>query len=107
MKTGESVIVSSTCRVLVQQHGHGLHLDLAQPAKDFRAELWYGDCGIRYMNVLGYLSGPRQPRYTQLAASDSSPNVEVAYEWWTFPKGGVALSWVLEREMRTVTSRQK
>ncbi|GAA4775811.1 hypothetical protein GCM10023329_25550 [Streptomyces sanyensis] len=107
LKSGEAVTVSYTYRVLVQQHGHVLHLDLAQPTKDFRAELWYGDCGIRYMNVLDYLSGPRQPRYTQLAASDPSPSVEVAYEGWTFPKGGVAFVWVLEREMRTVTSRQK
>lgn len=71
VKAGEPVTVSYTYRVLVQQHGHVLHLDLAQPTKDFRAELWYGDCGIRYMNVLDYLSGPRQPRYTALAASGS------------------------------------
>ncbi|WP_234531678.1 hypothetical protein [Streptomyces shenzhenensis] len=99
VKTGEPVTVSYAYRVLVQQHGHVLHLDLAQPTKDFRAELWYGDCGIRYMNVLDYLSGPRQPRYTALAASDPSPSVEVAYEGWTFPKGGVAFVWVLEGEL--------
>ncbi|MCR8944096.1 hypothetical protein NW249_18410 [Streptomyces sp. OUCMDZ-4982] len=103
LKPGEPVTVSYTYRVLVQ-HGHVLHLDLAQPTKDFRAELWYGDCGIRYMNVLDYLSGPRQPRYTELAASAPSPNVEVAYEGWTFPKGGVAFVSVLEREMHTITS---
>ncbi|WP_432086616.1 hypothetical protein [Streptomyces sp. bgisy095] len=38
-----------------------MHLDLAQPTKNFRAELWHGDCGIRRMNVLDYLAGPRQP----------------------------------------------
>ncbi|WP_216587778.1 hypothetical protein [Streptomyces brasiliscabiei] len=93
------VTLSYTYRVLVQRHGHVLHLDLAQPTKDFRAELWYGDCGIRRMNVLDYLSGPRQPRYRHLEASDPSPSVEVAYEGWTFPKGGVAFVWVLEDEM--------
>ena len=98
-KTGKPVTVSYTYRVLVQQHGHVLHLDLAQPTKNFRAELWYGDCGIRRMNVVDYLSGPRQPRYTQLAASDPSPSVEVAYEGWTFPKGGVAFVWVLDEEL--------
>ncbi|MGW0821964.1 hypothetical protein [Streptomyces sp. NPDC002845] len=104
VKTDEEVIVSYTYRVLVQQHGHVLHLDLAQPTKDFRAELWYGDCGIRYMNVLDYLSGPRQPRHTHLSASDPSPSVEVAYEGWTFPKGGVAFVWVLEREIQEGTA---
>ncbi|EKX63090.1 hypothetical protein [Streptomyces ipomoeae] len=93
------VTISYTYRVLVQRHGHTLHLDLSQPTKNFRAELWYGDCGIRRMNVLDYLSGPRQPRYRHLEASDPSPSVEVAYEGWTFPKGGVAFVWVLEDEM--------
>ncbi|MER6626777.1 hypothetical protein ABT301_00765 [Streptomyces sp. NPDC000987] len=106
-KSGKAVTISYTYRVLVQQNGHVLHLDLAQPTKDFKAELWYGDCGIRYMNVLDYLSGPRQPRYTELAASDPSPSAEVAYEGWTFPKGGVAFVWVLEREMRATVARQK
>ncbi|WP_199845124.1 MULTISPECIES: hypothetical protein [Streptomyces] len=95
----DAVTISYTYRVLVQRHGHVLHLDLAQPTKDFRAELWYGDCGIRRMNVIDYLSGPRQPRYRHLDASDPSPSVEVAYEGWTFPKGGVAFVWVLEDEM--------
>ncbi|MFJ9100446.1 hypothetical protein ACIRJM_18430 [Streptomyces sp. NPDC102405] len=72
VKVGEPVTVSYTYRVLV------LHLDLTQPTGDFRAELGYGDCGTRYLNVLDYLSGPRQPRYAQLAASNPSPSVEVA-----------------------------
>ncbi|MFF5498948.1 hypothetical protein [Streptomyces aquilus] len=95
----DEVTISYTYRVLVQRHGHMLHLDLAQPTKDFRAELWYGDCGIRRMNVIDYLSGPRQPRYRHLEASDPSPSVEVAYEGWTFPKGGVAFVWVLDEEL--------
>lgn len=98
-KARDKVTVSYTYRVLVQRHGHTLHLDLSQPTKDFRAELWYGDCGIRRMNVIDYLSGPRQPRYRHLEASDPSPSVEVAYEGWTFPKGGVAFVWVLDEEL--------
>ncbi|MFD8395551.1 hypothetical protein ACFV2N_41775 [Streptomyces sp. NPDC059680] len=70
VKIDDAVTVSYTYRVLVQQHGRVLHLDLAQPTKDFRAELWYGDCGIRHMNVVDYLSGPRQPQHTHLSTSD-------------------------------------
>jgi hypothetical protein len=103
----QQVSVAYTYRVLVQQHGHVLHLDLVQPTKDFTAELWYGDCGIRFLNVLDYLSGPRQPRVGELAATDPSPSVQVSYPGWTFPKGGVAFVWVLEREMQTVTTKQK
>ncbi|SFF87141.1 hypothetical protein SAMN05216251_13339 [Actinacidiphila alni] len=97
--TGEEVVISYTYRALVQQHGHVLHLDLAQPTKDFTAQLSYGNCGIRYMNVLDYLSGPRQPRISRLSASDPTPSVSIVYDGWTFPKGGVAFVWVLEGEM--------
>lgn len=59
------------------------------------------------MNVLDYLSGPRQPCVAELAATDPSPSVQVAYPGWTFPKGGVVFVWVLEREIRTVANRQE
>jgi len=103
MKSDTLVTVSYTYCVLGQRNGHVLHLVLSQPTKDFRAELWYGDCGIRLMNVVDYLSGPRQPRHRHLEASEPAPSVEVAYEGWTFPKGGVAFVWVLEEEMRNAT----
>ncbi|MEU2428152.1 hypothetical protein ABZ611_01305 [Streptomyces sp. NPDC007861] len=83
MKTDEAVTVWYAYRLLVQQ-GRALLLYLAQPTKDFRAELWYGDCGIRRVSALDYPSGPRHPQYAQLAASDPSPSVEVAYVEWTF-----------------------
>jgi hypothetical protein len=104
---GQQVSVAYTYRALVQQHGHVLHLDLTQPTRDFTAELWYVDCGIRRINVLDYLSGPRRSRVAELAATDPSPSVRVAYPGWTFPKGGVAFVWVLEREMQAVTNQQK
>jgi hypothetical protein len=104
---GSLVAISFTYRVLVQQSGHLLHLDLAQPTEDFTAELFYGDCGIRYVNVLDYLSGPRQPRITRLPASGPTPRVSVAYDGWTFPKGGVAFVWVLERELEATKSDQR
>lgn len=104
---GHEVVVSYTYRVLVQQHGHVLHLDLAQPTKDFTAQLSYGNCGIRYMNTIDYLSGPRQPRMTWLPASGPTPSVSIAYDGWTFPKGGVAFVWVLERELATTKGDQK
>lgn len=81
------------------------HLDLTQLGK--AAEIWYGDCGIRYMNVSDCMSGPHQPRITQLGASEPSPSVQVAYPGWMFTKGGVALVWVLDREMQATKKEQK
>lgn len=107
VRDGRPVSLAYTYRALVQQHGHVLHLDLTQPTKDFTAEVWYGDCGIRYMSVLDYLSSPRQPRIMRLGATEPSPSVQVAYPGWTFPKGGVALVWVLDREMQATKKEQK
>jgi hypothetical protein len=99
------VTVAYTYRTLVQQHGHLLHLDLARPTKGFKAVFWYGDCGIRYVNVLDYIAGAQQPRVTRLEASEPTPSVEVAYDGWVFPKGGVAFVWVLEEEVATSGKR--
>ncbi|MFC1406130.1 MULTISPECIES: hypothetical protein [Streptacidiphilus] len=102
--SGKEVIISYTYRTLVQRHGHLLHLDLARPTKGFAAELRYGGCGIRHVNVLDYVAGSKQPRISGLLASDPTPSVEVSFPGWVFPKGGVAFVWVLEDELTTATA---
>jgi hypothetical protein len=98
--TGQrQVALSYTQRVLVQQNGHLLHLDLSHPVKGLNVEFRYGDCGIRYVNVLDYVAGASQPHVTQLPASDLTPSVAVSYDGWVFPKGGVAFVWVLDSEL--------
>ncbi|MEU2869806.1 hypothetical protein ABZ769_11455 [Streptomyces olivoreticuli] len=105
------VTISYTYRTLVQQNGHLIHLDLARPTKGFKAELRYGDAGIRNINVLDYIAGAEQPRITRLPASDPTPSIEVSFDGWVFPKGGVAFVWVLAGEMgdlrEKVTTRQQ
>jgi hypothetical protein len=93
------VTVSCTYRVLVQQSSHLLHLDVSRPTKGLHVEFSYGNCGIRYVNVLDYIAGAHQPRIAQLPASDPTPSVEVSFDNWVFPKGGVAFVWVLESEL--------
>lgn len=101
----KQVTLSYTYRTLVQKNGHLLHLDISQPTKGLRAEFSYGDCGIRYVNVLDYIAGARRPRIAQLPASDPTPSVEISFDGWVFPKGGVAFVWVLEAELtRTAPS---
>lgn len=95
----KEVTISYTYRTLVQRNGHLLHLDLAQPTKGFTVQLAYGGCGIRHMNVLDYVAGAKQPRISQLPATDPAPSVEVRFDGWVFPKGGVVFGWVLESEM--------
>ncbi|MEU8944230.1 hypothetical protein [Streptomyces sp. NPDC048489] len=106
-ESGKAVTLTYSIRLLVQQNGHMLHVDLAQPTKNFAAELWYQrECGIRKVNVVDYLSGPRESRITATAATEASPNVTVAQEGWTWPKAGVSFVWVLEREFKA-TKPQK
>jgi hypothetical protein len=95
------VTISYTYRMLVQRNGHLLHLDISHPTEGLHAAFSYGGCGIRFVNVLDYIAGARQPRIEQLPASDPTPAVEVSYDGWVFPKGGVAFVWVLESEMST------
>ncbi|MFE1841843.1 hypothetical protein [Streptomyces sviceus] len=85
--------------MLIQKNSHVLYLDLSQPTKDFSAELWWGDCGIRKVNTVDYLSGPRQARIVETEPTDPTPSVAVTYDGWTLPKGGVVFSWVLEDEL--------
>lgn len=95
------VAIAYTHRILLQQHGHLMHIDLSQPVKGLSVQFSYKDCGIRSVNVLDYIAGARQPRITQLPPTDPAPSVEVSYDGWVFPKGGVAFVWVLESEMPT------
>ncbi|HUZ54041.1 MAG TPA: hypothetical protein VMU94_16135 [Streptosporangiaceae bacterium] len=103
VNVGEAAVttLSYTYRTLVQQNGHLLHLDISQPTKGLHVEFSYGDCGIRYVNVLDYIAGARQPGISQLPASDPTPSVEVGFDGWMFPKDGLAFVWVrvLEGEL--------
>ncbi len=91
--------VSYTFRVLVQQHSHLLYLDVARPTRGFRVDLWYGDCGISYMNALEFLAGPQATRISRMPGTDGQGNVSISYDGWVFPKSGIAFCWVLEREL--------
>lgn len=94
-----AVTVSYAYRVLVQQHGHLLYLDISRPTKGLKVQFAYGNCGIRYVNVLDYIASSRQPRLSHLPASGPSPSIEVGFDGWVFPKAGVAFVWVLEEEL--------
>jgi hypothetical protein len=95
----QPVTLSYTYRTLVQQHGHLLHLDISHPTKGLHVEFSYKDCAIGYVNVLDYIAGAQQPQISQLPASDPTPSVEISYDGWVFPKGGVAFVWVLQSEL--------
>lgn len=99
----QEITLAYTYRVLVQQHSHLLHLDVAKPTKGLKVRLAYGGCGIRYVNVLDYIASARQPRIMRGGgATEPSPSIEIGFDGWVLPKAGVAFVWVLEQEMAGV-----
>jgi hypothetical protein len=96
---GRTVTISYTYRVLVQQHGHLLYLDIGKPTKGLRVQFAYGGCGIRHVNVLDYIASSRQPGLSRLPASAPTPSIALRFDGWMLPKAGVAFVWVLEREL--------
>jgi hypothetical protein len=100
------VAISYTHRLLVQQHGHLLHLDISRPAKGLKVHFAYGGCGIRRVNVLDYIAGSSQTRLSQLPASGPTPSVALGIDGWVLPKAGVAFVSVLEREMAPVPGHE-
>jgi hypothetical protein len=99
MHERREVVISFAYRVLVQQNSHLLHLDISRPSKGLKVQFSYGGCGIRYVNVLDYIASARQPRVSQLAASEPTPSIDIGFDGWVFPKAGIAFVWVLETEM--------
>jgi hypothetical protein len=97
------VAISYTHRLLIQQHGHLLHLDISRPAKGLRVQFAYGACGIRHVNVLDYIAGSNQTRLSRLPASGPTPSIALGFDGWVLPKAGIAFASVLEREIAALS----
>jgi hypothetical protein len=102
MRGDRPVAIAYTHRLLVQQHGHLLHLDISRLAKGLKVQFGCGGCGIRRVNVLKYIAGSSHTRLSQLPASGPTPSVALGFDGWVLPEAGVAFAWVLEREMAPV-----
>jgi hypothetical protein len=95
----KEVEISYTYRVLVQQHGHLLYLDLGAPCKGVEIDFIYGGCGIKYVSVLDFIASAQPTRVSRSPKGANPPTVSVRFDGWGLPKSGVAFVWVLEREM--------
>lgn len=93
------VKISYTYRTLVQQNSHLLYVQVGKLAKGIKVELWYGECGIRYVNVLDMIAGATETRIARTPKTVPTPSVAVSFDGWVFPRSGVAFVWVLEGEV--------
>ena len=96
--THQDVAVSYTYRTLVRQRGHLLRFEPARLTKGFVVRFNYGGCGISFVNTLDYIAGAWQARIEELPPTDPAPSVQVSYDGWVFPSGGVVFVWGLEAE---------
>lgn len=49
--------------------------------------------------MLDYIASAQQSQITQFPADDPTPSVEIGYDGWVSPNGGVAFVWTLEPEL--------
>ncbi|MGH3806752.1 MAG: hypothetical protein ACRDRU_08985 [Pseudonocardiaceae bacterium] len=91
--------VSYTHRTLITQHGHLLFLDFTKPTKGLNVEFTYGHCDIRHVNILDFITSAQQPRILRSPKTLPNPTISIGFDGWTFPRSGVAFTWVLDREV--------
>lgn len=80
VRSSRAVTVSYTYRTLVQQNGHLLYVDITKPTKGLRVELWYGDCGIKYVNALDMIASSTQARVARTPKTVPTPSVAVGFD---------------------------
>jgi hypothetical protein len=98
-QAGEEITLSFTYRVLVQQAGHLLHLDVPRPAHGLQVQFNYAGTGIRYVNALDFIASADQPRVLRTPKSVPTPSIDIGFDGWVFPRSGVAFVWVLNSEL--------
>lgn len=91
--------VSFTERTLVSQHGHLLFLDFDKPTRGLDVEFTYGGCGIRHVSMLDFITSAQQPRVNRSPDTIPTPTISIGFDGWTFPRSGIAFTWVLDREV--------
>jgi hypothetical protein len=101
----KEVTITYTYRVLAQRSGHLLWLDIAKPTKGLKIDFRYGDCGIRYVNVVNFIASTQPTRITESPGAVPLPSTEVSFDAWVFPKSGVAFVWVLDKELASKVRR--
>ncbi|HSL08346.1 MAG TPA: hypothetical protein VK887_10275 [Pseudonocardiaceae bacterium] len=69
-----------------------------QKLVDPSPELWYADCGIKYVNVLDMIASSTQARVARTPETVPTPSVAVGFDG-VFPRSGVAFVWALEDEL--------
>ena len=99
--TDRMVTNSYTFRVLLQQHGHLLHLDFPRPTNGPKSTSPIAAAGSAVSTSLA-----TSPAVGSLAFhgwnQPHPPRIALRFDGWMLPKAGVGFVWMLEREVAPV-----
>jgi len=98
-RSEDGPVISYTYRTLVRRHGHLLRIEPARLTKGLTVRFSYAGCGMEFVNTLDYIAGAWQARVEELPPTDPAPSVQVSYDGWVFPRGGVVFVWGLSDEL--------
>lgn len=98
VEAAKPVRISFTYRTVTAQSGHLLHFDIVQPTKGLSVTLDYGDTDISQIKVLDLIASSKHARVERTPASVPGKSVNVDFDWWVFPRTGVAFVWTLASE---------
>ncbi|OLR89614.1 hypothetical protein [Actinokineospora bangkokensis] len=95
---GREVVLSYTYRILVQQRGNVLYLNLNQPSHNLRIHLDYDGTGIQHVTTLDYIAGAQPVRIERTDSTATAARVDIGFDGWVLAQSGVAFVWVTGRK---------
>lgn len=107
VSAGKPVRIRHVYRTVTSQAGHGLFVELPQPANGLKLRIDYTDTSIDELIVINLLSALGRVPIEQLPPGVSSPAASVALTGWLLPGAGLGASWTLTDESsRAATMRE-
>lgn len=92
------VTIEMVFRIQVRKLAHAIHLTTPRPSRGAIFEIDYGDSDIYHVDVFDTFTTRLRPDIRLRPTLSNPRRVEVHYDEWVFPKGGVVFVWHLGHE---------
>lgn len=95
---GEAVRVRHVFRTITPQVGHGLFVELPQPAEGLSLSIDYTDTTIDDLAVVNLLSASRRSPVETVPAAANGRVTSISLKGWLLPRAGLTFTWTLVRD---------
>ena len=95
VSAGKPVRIRHVYRTVTSQAGHGLFVELPQPANGLKLRIDYTDTMIDELAVINPLSGVRRPPVEKMPAGAAGRVTLVDVAGWLLPRSGLTFTWTL------------